>query len=145
MESMINYVQEKLKKLGVESMVENMQMQVKLKGIGAVSAMENFKEKLDKTRNNYKVMNYLQQNYVPEKLKKLGAESMMENMQMQVQLKGIKAVTAMKNFQEKLDKTGKTYKVMNYLQQNYVPEKLNKLGAESMMEKHADADEIEGH
>ncbi|KAL2559180.1 Uncharacterized protein Fot_03919 [Forsythia ovata] len=36
-------------------------MQVKLKGMEAVSAIKNFKEKLDMTGNTYKVMNYLQQ------------------------------------------------------------------------------------
>ncbi|KAL2559169.1 Uncharacterized protein Fot_03908 [Forsythia ovata] len=63
-------------------------------------------------------MNYLQKNYVPEKLKKLGAESMMENMQMQVKSKGVESVSAMKIYQEKFDRTGNTYEVMmNYLQQ----------------------------
>ncbi|KAL2559170.1 Uncharacterized protein Fot_03909 [Forsythia ovata] len=112
MESMTNYVLEMLKKLGAESMMENIQMQVKLKGIDAVSAMKIFKEKLDKTGTTYKVMNYLQ-----EKLKKLGAESMMENVKMQVILKGMEAVSAIKIFIEKLGMTGNTYKVMNYLQQ----------------------------
>ncbi|KAL2542862.1 Uncharacterized protein Adt_03840 [Abeliophyllum distichum] len=112
MESMINYVQEMLKKNGAESMIDNIQMQVKLKGIEAVSAMKNFHEKLDKTGNTYKVVNYLLQIYVQRKLK-------MENMLMQVISKGSEAVSAMKNFKEKLDKTGNTYRdrVMVYLQQ----------------------------
>ncbi|CAI9767952.1 unnamed protein product [Fraxinus pennsylvanica] len=60
MENVINYVQEKLRKLGAESMLEDMQMQVKLKRVGAVSALKSFLDKLDKTGNPYKVMNYFQ-------------------------------------------------------------------------------------
>ncbi|CAA2952051.1 Hypothetical predicted protein [Olea europaea subsp. europaea] len=191
MESMINYVHEKLKKLGAERLMDN--APVKLKGIGAVtglmtnfqekikktgadsmmqtklkemgavsvSLMENLLEKLNKTTDQYEVVNYLQKKFrwesknmtdkaklkgigavtglmtnFQEKIKKTGADSMM-----QMKLKGMEAVpvSQMKDVQEKVNKTTDQSEVVNHLKNKFSSEGDSRQDDESpRKEEHQD-------